>query len=519
MTDRPFVITSAIAYANGRPHLGQAYQYILADATARFKRLDGYRVHFSSGMDENGWKVPVAAAGQGISAGDLIERTAARFVHLGAVLGLSFDRFVRTATAEHRHVCTELWQRMAESGDIYLADYAGWYAVGTDMYHSDTDTETRTDGVRVVRSTGHTVVKLEQPLHFFRLSDYRDRLLALHEANADLVGPPSRRAEVMAEIAAGLSDVPISCPDRGWGVPVPGGPGYRMHVWFDALASYLTAAESDAGRRTWPPDLQITSRGSIRFHGIHWPAFLMSAGLPMPGRIFAHGFLLSAGRRLSASDGTLPDIFELVSEYGLDTVRFFALRHGPVGLDGEFDTVALVDLANRELADGIGDLSLRCLTAVAERCRGRIPYPGEILEVDAAVLGQAGELVTIWRRAYQTQDTHGAMKSIGSLVSAVHMYLAEQGSASDLRRTDTVLYVTAEVLRVVGILLQPVVPDTARRLLAQLAISADARTIAALSTPIEPGTELLRPARVFSRIERPPAPSTNSAVRERYSSA
>ncbi|MFE7801305.1 methionine--tRNA ligase [Nocardia sp. NPDC057440] len=501
MGDSIFAVTSAIAYGSGAPHLGQAYQYIFADATARFKRLDGYCVLFSSGMDENGMKVPVAAAEQGITESDLIDRTAKQFQHLATTLGISCDRVVRTAGPVHRRVCTELWTRMSENGDIYLDDYPGWYCVRTDLFHSESETETRSDGVRVVRSTGHAVVRFERPVHFFRLSKYRDRLLDLHETSPDLIGPRSRRAEIMAEISAGLSDIPISCADVHWGVPVPGSPGHRMHVWFDALASYLTAIRTEHGQSAWPPDLQITSRGSIRFHGIRWPAFLMSAGLPTPARVFGHGFLVSAGRRMSRPVGTLPDISELVSDCGVDAARFFALRHGPFGLNGEFSTQALVRLANRELADGLSDLAHRCLTWIAERYQGRVPEPAALLAADTVLLAAADGLLATCRRAYDTQTIHRAMESIGAHVSAARAYLEEQTrSTCDRQRTGTVLYVTAEVLRIVGILLLPAVPDTAGRLLTQLGWSEDARTFAALSARIASGTRLPGPVDVFPRI-------------------
>ncbi|MBF6414574.1 methionine--tRNA ligase [Nocardia cyriacigeorgica] len=501
MGDSNYTITSAIAYGSGAPHLGQAYQYIFADATARFKRLDGYNVLFSSGMDENGMKVPTVAAEQGVTEVELIDRTAKQFQHLATLLGISWDRVVRTSGAVHMRVCNDVWNRMAGKGDIYLDGHQGAYSARTDVFHADGEIETRPDGVEVVASTGEVVTRFGRPVHFFRLSTYRDRLLALYERSPDFVGPPSRRAEIMAEISSGLSDIPISCPGVGWGVPVPGSNEYRMHVWFDALASYLTAVRAEHMPSTWPPDLQITSRGSIRFHGIHWPAFLMSAGLPMPARIFGHGFLLSGGERMSRSAGTLPDIVEVVSDCGVDATRFYALRHGDFGLDGEFSRAALVRLANRELADGLSDLTYRCLTWIAEQYDGRVPEPGALLEDDTALIEAAHGLLATCRSAYDTQTVSRAMESIVATISSAHEYFGKQASsASDRQRIGTFLYVTAEVLRIVGILLQPAVPETAGKLLQQLGQGATMRTLADLSTRIISGTRLPDPVVLFSRI-------------------
>ncbi|MET8653329.1 methionine--tRNA ligase [Nocardia aurea] len=515
MGEPVFAVTSAIAYGSGPPHLGQAYQYIFADATARFHRLDGYRVLFSGGMDENGMKVPLIAAEQGITENDLIDRTAEQFRQLASALGISCDRVVRTAGPEHRRACTDLWTRMANSGDIYLDDYSGWYSARTDLFHPDGETTSRPDGVQVVRATGHPVVRFEQPLHFFRLSKYRDRLLAMHESDPDLVGPPSRRAEIVAEIAAGLSDFPISCSEVGWGVPVPDSPRHRIHVWFDALASYLTALRGEYERVAWPPDLQITSRGSIRFHAIHWPAFLMSAGLRTPARIFGHGLLLSAGRRMSRQGGTLPGISELISEYGADATRLFALRHGPFGLDGEFSTRALVRVANHELADGLGELARRCAAEIAGHSPGEVPECGPLLDADTELLTVADGLLATCRRAYRAQSIHRAMEAIGACVFAARVYLEEQTRSSDRQRTGTVLYVTVEILRIVGILLQPAVPETAGRLLTHLGRNAPARTFAALSARIEPGTRLTGPVDVFLRIGFPGSSSASTCGQNR----
>lgn len=491
MEEASFTVTSAIAYGTRAPHVGQAYQYVFADATARFMRLDGYCVSFSCGMDENGAKVPLAAVGQGLTETALIDRTAEQFRELMSTLRITCDRVLRTASPEHRRTCTELWTRMSEGGDIYLADYFGWYSPRTDLFHDESQTESRADGVRVVGGSGHPVIRFDQPVHFFRLSKYRDRLHALHEGDPNFVGPEARRAEILAEMSAGLPDIPISCPSSGWGVPVPGSPGHRMHVWFDALAGYVTSARVGSSCETWPPDLQITSRGSIRFHAIHWPAFLMAADLAIPTRIYGHGFLLSAGRRLSRGNGTLPDIFELIADYGVDAVRLFMLAHGPFGEDGEFSTEALRGLANRFLVDGLGDLVERCTAWIAGHHRNRVPECGPLLEADAELLAVADGLLVTCRLAYRTQMINGAIESLVTCVSSARTYLEQQmRCACSPERVGTVLHVTVEVLRIVGILLQPAVPDVADTVLTRLGVNEDARTFAALPTRLETGASL-----------------------------
>ena len=326
---KKFYITTAISYPNGVPHIGHAYEAIATDAIARFERLDGKDVLFLTGTDEHGLKMKQTAAKEGISPKALADRNAARFQEMAAALNLSNDDFIRTTEARHYEACAELWRRMEKSGDIFQKKYGGWYSVRDETYFKESETEVR-DGQRVAKETGTAVEWTEEETYFFRLSKYLDRLLEYYDKHPDFILPPERRNEVVSFVKSGLEDLSISRSTLDWGIPVPGAPGHVMYVWVDALTNYITATGllNGGGPRQefWPADVHVIGKDIVRFHAIYWPAFLMSAGLPIPKRIFSHGFVLNKGEKMSKSAGNVQDPFDLVGTFGVDSVRYFFLR-------------------------------------------------------------------------------------------------------------------------------------------------------------------------------------------------
>lgn len=512
----PFYITTAITYPNGVPHIGHAYEYIATDAMARFKRLDGYDVMFLTGTDEHGMKIAHTAEKEGITPKELVDRNVEAYKAAHAALGISYDRFIRTTDADHYAASKAMWAKMEEAGDIYLGKYEGWYSVRDEAFYGEDETELREDGKRYSKVTDTELTWTEEESYFFRLSNYQDKLLALYEEHPDFGAPRSRFNEVISFVKGGLEDLSISRTTFDWGVPVPGNDKHVMYVWVDALTNYLTGVgypdvESESFRKFWPADVHIIGKDISRFHAVYWPAFLMSAGLTLPKRVMIHGFLQNNGVKMSKSLGNVVAPADWVAQYGLDQVRFFLLREVPFGADGSYSHDAVVGRMNSDLANNLGNLAQRSLSMVAKNCEAKVPEPAGFTAADKALLDQAGALLEQSRVAYQLQDFHRSLEQIWTVLGDTNAYFAEQQPwvlrKTDVERMNTVLYVTLEVLRIVSILVQPVMPTSASRLLDALgqrtAADDDERQFAAIGTPLLPGTPLPAPAPIFPKYEEP----------------
>jgi methionyl-tRNA synthetase len=509
-----YYITTAISYPNGAPHIGHAYEAIATDALARFQRLDGKDVFFLTGTDEHGLKMIQTAQKENMTPSELAARNAAQFKEMDQRLNVSFDRFIRTSEEQHHRSVQEIWKRMADNGDIYLDSYAGWYSVRDEAYYAEDETVVGEDDVR--RGPQGTPVEwVEENSYFFRLSAYQDKLLALYESQPNFIGPDSRRNEVVSFVKSGLRDLSISRTTFDWGVRVPGNPEHVMYVWVDALTNYITGVgfpdENDPNWRYWPADVHIIGKDIIRFHAVYWPAFLMSAGVPVQKRVFAHGFLFNRGEKMSKSVGNVVDPFNLADQYGVDQMRYFFLREVPFGQDGSYNHEAIVARINADLANDLGNLAQRSLSMIAKQYEGVLPEPGEFSDNDKAILAQADGMVSLARTAMATQQIHQALNAIWAVVAEANRYFAGEApwalAKTDPKRQATVLYVTAEVVRQVAILAQPVMPAASAKLLDILGISdkIEARKFAALATRIKPGIALPAPAPVFPRYIEPAA--------------
>jgi methionyl-tRNA synthetase len=510
-----FYITTAIAYPNGQPHIGHAYEAIATDALARFQRLDGKDVFFLTGTDEHGLKMIQTAQNEGMTPAELANRNAARFKEMDQRLNISFDRFIRTTEEQHHRSSQEIWRRMQENGDIYVDTYAGWYSVRDEAYYAEEETRLNEDNVRL-GPQGTPVEWVEEKSYFFRLSAYQDRLLALYENQRDFIGPDARRNEVMSFVRGGLKDLSISRTTFDWGVKVPHDPEHVMYVWVDALTNYITGVgfpdENDENWRYWPADVHIIGKDIIRFHAVFWPAFLMSAGIPVQKRVYAHGFLFSRGEKMSKSVGNVVDPFNLADQYGVDQVRYFFLREVPFGQDGNYNHEAIVARINADLANDLGNLAQRSLSMIAKQLGGVLPTPGEFSDNDKAILAEVDAMIGVSRTAMATQQIHVWLNTVWSVVAEANRYFAGEApwalAKTDPARQHTVLYVTAEVIRQVAILTQPVMPAASERLLDSLGIpQGEERMFAALGgkTRIAPGTVLPAPQAVFPRYIEPTA--------------
>jgi methionyl-tRNA synthetase len=510
---RPYYVTTAITYPNGNPHVGHAYEYIATDAIARFKRLDGFDVRFLTGTDEHGLKMVETAAAEGIPTAELARRNSDVFQSLQKALNISFDRFIRTTDADHHEASKEIWRRMEAAGDIYLDSYSGWYSVRDERFFVESETAL-VDGTRIAVETGTPVTWTEEQTYFFRLSAYAGKLLAHYEANPDFIAPEVRRNEVVSFVSGGLRDLSISRTSFDWGVKVPEHPDHVMYVWVDALTNYLTGVgypdtELELFRRYWPADLHMIGKDIIRFHTVYWPAFLMSAGIDLPRRVFAHGFLLNRGEKMSKSVGNVVDPATLVDTFGLDQVRYFLLREVPFGQDGSYSEDAIITRINTDLANELGNLAQRSLSMVAKNLDGIVPTPGEFTADDTELLTVADGLLQRVRAEFDKQAMHVALEAIWLMLGAANRYFSAQqpwvlrksDAAADQARFATVLYTTCEAVRIAALLIQPVMPDSASKLLDLLGQSQQQRSFAAIGARLAPGTALPAPTGVFPRYQ------------------
>jgi len=512
MTDSsPFYITTAISYPNGKPHIGHAYELIATDALARFQRLDGRQVLFLTGTDEHGQKMQQTARGLDISTQELADRNSAEFRRMGEVLNASNDDFIRTTEKRHYASVQHIWTRMMENGDIYKDSYSGWYSVRDEAYYQESETELR-DGVRL-GPQGTPVEWVEEESYFFKLASYEEKLLALYESQPDFIGPDERRNEVVSFVKSGLKDLSVSRTTFDWGIPVPGDPKHVMYVWVDALTNYITGAGypdlEDPRWKFWPAT-HIIGKDIIRFHAVYWPAFLMSAGLALPKRVFAHGFLLNKGEKMSKSVGNVVDPFALVEHFGCDQVRHFFMREVSFGQDGSYSEEAIANRINADLADNIGNLAQRTLSMIAKNFEGVIPTPAALTAEDEAMIASADKVIDICREEMALQQIHKSLAAVVGLGSEANGYFAAQApwalaKSGDVERLGTILYVTTEVIRQIGILMQPYVPASAEKLLGMLGLDAEKRGFALLGAAgrLSSGVQLDKPVGVFPKYFPP----------------
>jgi methionyl-tRNA synthetase len=512
MTDNRFYVTTAIAYPNGEPHIGHAYEMIATDAIARWARLEGKQVHFLTGTDEHGIKMVQTAAAQGLTPRELADRNSARFREMAGLLNVSNDDFIRTTDQRHYESVQEIWRRMAanSNGDIYQSTYTGWYSVRDEAYFDESELTEGPDGKKLAPS-GAPVEWVEEPSYFFRLSAYQQPLLDLYEKNPEFIAPRERRNEIVSFVKGGLQDLSISRTTFDWGIPVPDAPGHVMYVWIDALTNYITGAgfpdeQSELYRTFWPADLHVIGKDIIRFHAVYWPAFLMSAGLPVPHRVFAHGFLTSEGKKMSKSLGNVVDPFQQLELFGADPVRWYCLREVSFGQDGDWGREKFVNRNNADLANNFGNLAQRSLSMIQKNFAGAMPEAIPT-EADTAIIARVEAAIARMTVAMQTQELHAAAGELTTLFGEANTYFAEQapwGLKADLPRMGAILATTADVVRRAAIAALPFIPASAEKVLDMLAVPAEQRLLAnALGNEslIPAGTMLPPPQPVFRKFE------------------
>jgi len=514
---KPFYITTAISYPNGRPHVGHAYEVIATDAIARWHRLAGDDVFFMTGTDEYGLKMAQAARDQGVSPQQLADRNSAEFLALSEALNISHDRFIRTTEPAHHVAVQALWRAMSANGDVYPDRYEGWYSVRDEAFYAEDELIDGEGGARL-SPQGTPVEWTKEESWFFRLSDWGDRLLAHYEAHPEFIQPAARRNEVIAFVKGGLRDLSISRTSFDWGVPVPGSPGHVMYVWVDALTNYLTATGyPDATPRSaprWPAQLHVIGKDVVRFHAVYWPAFLMSAGLPLPEAVFGHGFVLNRGEKMSKSAGNVADPFALAAAFGVDQLRYFLLREVVFGQDGSYSDEAIVTRTNAELANSFGNLAQRVLSLIHKNLDGALPITEGEQPTSEDILLQSNVCYACtveMPRAWADLAISSAIEAWTRAVYACNQYVDAQApwalKKTDPARMAAVLATLFICIRDLAIAVSPVIPASSARLLDAMGIPQGERDMEAMSDPkwyqalAASGFRLAAPSPIFPRLE------------------
>ncbi|MDF5718382.1 MAG: methionine--tRNA ligase [Rhizonema sp. NSF051] len=512
MKRESFYITTAIHYANAAPHIGHAYENICADVMARFKRLDGYDVYFLTGMDEHGQKVQQKAKENKIDSQKYVDSISDTFRVMNRNLNLSNDDFIRTTENRHKRAAQLFWKKLEEKGDIYLGKYEGWYSIRDEAFYSENEVTISEDGKRIAIDSKTEVEWMVEESYFFRLSAYTDRLLKLYEVRPDMIQPASRRNEVINFVKQGLHDLSISRTSFTWGIPVLGNDRHVMYVWVDALINYLSALDypernAPLYNRFWPCDVHLVGKDIVRFHAIYWPAFLISAEIPLPRVIHGHGHILNNGEKMSKSLGNVISPQDLINKYGSDATRYVLMREITFGQDGNISDESAVIRINSELANTIGNLVQRTLCLIYKNCKGLIPNCNTLQKVDYDLLNTCDEtLLGKLRKHSEIMQFNRAIGEIVQLAVAANAYIDEQApwtlKKTDYYRMETVLYVLAEIIRQLGIALQPYTPVASGRILDQLGIAETQRNFSFLSRDyaLKSGLPILEPEGVFPRI-------------------
>ena len=512
----PYYITTAIAYPNGKPHIGHAYEAIAADAIARFQRMRGRDVRLVTGTDEHGLKMAQTARDAGRDTLDFATEMSNYFRAMCDALNISYDDFCRTTEPRHRAASEAIWKALEANGDLYLDRYEGWYSIRDEAFYDEGELIDGEGGQRL-SPQGTPVEWTVEESWFFRLSKYRDYLIELNES-AGFLEPESRRNEVLSFLKGNdLRDLSVSRTSFAWGVPVPGSDGHVMYVWVDALTTYLTGIgfperEGDFAR-FWPADLHLIGKDIVRFHAVYWPAILKSAGLAAPKAIFGHGFLLHRGEKMSKSLGNVIDPLELAERFGVDQLRYFLLREVSFGQDGSYSAEAIVTRCNAELANSFGNLAQRTLSLIYKNCDAHLPEIfGHSADDDALFELVDKATARDFPEAFETLALSQAIESWMSAVFACNAYIDAQAPwtlrKTDAQRMQTVLATLYIAIAQLAVAIMPVIPASASRLLDAMGIAPELRTFAAIQShwysPLaEGGFRLDQPVGLFPRLELP----------------
>ncbi len=465
--DKNFYITTPIYYPSGKPHMGHAYSSIIADIFARFKRLEGYDVLFLTGTDEHGLKIQREAKKNKKDPKKFCDELSKKFKELTKILNLSNDDFIRTTEKRHYKSVEEIWNRLVQSGDIYLDKYSGWYSISDEAYYNEDEIE-EVNGKKVSTTSGSPVDWVEEESYFFKLSAWSEKLLKYYKDNKDFILPSSRKNEVVNFVEKGLKDLSVSRTSFSWGIPVPKNKKHVIYVWLDALTNYISAlnfpdTNSENYKKFWPANVHIIGKDILRFHAIYWPAFLLAAKLPLPKRIFGHGWILSDDKKMSKSLGNILDPIEIINNYGTDQLRYYLVKEVSLGNDGSISMQNLKNCINNDLANNYGNLCQRVFSFIKKNCSNKIPKPNKFNDSDNKLLNQLKNNTSNLIELMNNQNLNEFIKLVVSYSFDANKYFNDSEpwtvKKADPERMKTILFTTCEQIKNISILLNSIIPD------------------------------------------------------------
>jgi len=506
-----YYITTPIYYPSGKPHMGHAYSSIIADVFARFKRIDGFSVHFLTGTDEHGLKIQRAAEKNSMEPLLFCDKISKTFEDLSKILNLSNTDFIRTTEPRHIKSVQHLWNILEKNGDIYLSKYSGWYSVSDEAFYTEDEIATK-ENIKVAIASGSQVEWVEEESYFFKLSKWQNKLLDYYKKNPDFILPQSRRNEVINFVKSGLKDLSISRKSFSWGIKVPNNPDHVIYVWLDALTNYLSALnypdiKSDLYKKYWPATLHLIGKDILRFHAIYWPAFLLAANIPLPLRIYGHGWILSGEEKMSKSKGNILDPLEIIDEYGIDPLRYYLVKEVSFGSDGNISKDKLEDTINSDLANNFGNLCQRVTSFNEKNCLLKIPSFNEFNEDDLKILNKFTYNIKNIRNAIDEQNLNFYIKFIIERLFDANKYFNDQEpwkKKDDPQRLNAIVYTALEIIRKISILLYPITPASSLKALKIFNLNENDIIFSSIEKHdfLKKGSEIKKIDILFKKIEK-----------------
>ncbi len=511
MPDKSFYITTPIYYPSGKPHMGHAYSSIIADVFARFKRIDGFQVMFLTGTDEHGLKMQREAEKKSKDIKLFCDELSTKFKDLTKTLNLSNDDFIRTTEKRHHKAVIDIWSRLEKSKDIYLSKYKGWYSVSDEAYYDEDEIETK-NNIKIAKSSGSKVEWVEEESYFFKLSSWQEKLLKFYEENPKFILPNSRRNEVVQFVKKGLKDLSVSRTSFSWGIPVPKNSKHVIYVWLDALTNYLSAVNfPNVGDKKyklyWPADVHVIGKDILRFHAIYWPAFLMAAKVPLPQRVYGHGWILSDEKKMSKSLGNILDPIEIIKNFGIDQLRYYLTKEVSLGNDGNISLDSLTNCINNDLANNYGNLCQRVFSFVNKNCNSKIPLSSKPENPDIILSKEILNELPKLKKLMDDQNLNLYIKKVIEFSFNANKYFNDQEpwslKNSNPERMNTVIYNILNQIKSISILLNPIMPDSTDKILSVLGIEKKYRVLKTIENLnfLKSGNTINKSEILFKKIE------------------
>ncbi len=480
-----FYITTPIYYPSGKPHMGHAYSSIVADIFARFKRNEGYNVLFLTGTDEHGQKIQKEAIKNNKDPKTFCDELSDKFRQLSKILNLSNDDFIRTTERRHYDSVNEIWNKLIKSGDIYLDKYSGWYSVSDEAFYDEDEIE-NVNGKKISKNSGSVVEWVEEESYFFRLSAWTKKLLEYYDKNVNFISPSSRKNEVVNFVNKGLKDLSVSRTSFTWGIPVPNNKKHVIYVWLDALTNYLSALnfpniKDEKYRNFWPADIHIIGKDILRFHAIYWPAFLLAANLPLPKKVFGHGWILSDEKKMSKSLGNILDPIEIINKFGIDQLRYYLIKEVSLGNDGSISMENLKNCINNDLANNYGNLCQRVFSFIKRNSDNKIPKRSKFTNNDKKLIDNLRNNIPKLIDMINNQNLNEYIKTVVNFSFEANKYFNDNEpwaiKKKDPNRMNDILNTISEQIKNISILLNPIIPNSTYKVLDVMNISSKDVTI------------------------------------------